>query len=154
MSTKRKFSSSSSNSSQKTKKTKASLRDVSVEDYHCTAEQLSSLKSFATTPTGLSLSDLHLLLEKLSTDTIGDVTGEQPQKSYHRLFLSQAAHCVQWLDEFLQCIGWSENRTGFSPVQEAVNVEELLEQTLKVARLALKQRIQVWEDSTTGTETQ
>lgn len=127
---------------QPVKKAKAQplLRDLVVEEYCCTADQLQRLQTFVT-PTDLSLEEMKLLLHELSVEIIGELSDNG--KGYHLLFLSQAAHCMAWLREFLTCIGWSKNVTDFSPIHEAKTTEELRQHTLKVAKLALQQRIQL-----------
>lgn len=133
-------------STKPTKKARSqpSLRDLVVEEYHCTADQLQHLRKFVT-PTDLSLEEMKLLFHELSVDIIGTLS--DGGKGYHLLFLSQASHCMAWLREFLTCIGWSKNVTDFSPIHEAQTTEELREHTLKVAKLALQQRIQLGEAS-------
>jgi len=90
----------------------------------------------------LSLAELEKRLKQKVIPQFQDLNEEGSEGFYSCLHYIKCYNvCEKWLHEHLNELGWSENMTGYKPVQACSSVSELLQAYSECYRMAVKQAV-------------
>ncbi len=88
------------------------------------------------------------IIRKMKTIKVSDI-GYKPKKVKGLMcivhFIECVDHCINWLEEHFNEIGWVKNITGYNPCAVSHSVNELLVSTIECYKIGLKQMLKVYE---------